>query len=122
MHICVNKVEKRKDFVYLSVYNSICPPISSNEHGYWAYLPENDSKEWIPFVSEEREGDAFYENEVIVRLHNGSIYTGFIQWFGFEPSFNLFKSVPRESISHYMSLPEYPPELAEIMQKINNEE
>ncbi len=112
MHIC--EVGEKK-LPHLLVQSSICPPIGLNDDAFWAPIPLDSSKEWIPFQAEEyfKDKDNEWPNfdEVIIKLKNGNTYVGSIQGNTWCPSFNQFRYGHIDNVTHYMDLPSYPTEL-----------
>lgn len=85
----------------LYVYNSICPPHTSDD-GYWMPIPDN----WIDF-DKSKQIDS--DEEILVKLFNGSIYVGSIEFsYEFSPSFSGFRRCSIDSIEKYQELPKPP--------------
>lgn len=91
----------------LPVCNSICPMIGHGESAYWMPIPEKDDSRWVKFDIDK---PPYWEelHEVLMSLHNGNHYIGFIESFDWCPSFNMMRHGSLEVIDCWMELPEKP--------------
>ena len=128
MHVCESQAfdaywcGEKTGGKLLSVKNSICPPIGQGLSAYWMTLPKKDDDRWVKFDIEKPPNWNETYHEVLIRLFNGSHYTGFIEVFDWCPTFNMWKHGSLESVDCYMELPESPkfiapPELSEEEKK-----
>lgn len=116
IHVCEPEMSevyqhgKKTDGYSLGVYKSICPDIGWGENPHWMPLPEKYNEKWIKYNQETYPYNKhLYEQKVIFKLNNGSIYVGFINSWDAVPSFNMMsKYVSTDAISHWMELPEAP--------------
>lgn len=90
----------------LSVKNSICPDMGNGLSPYWMSIPDRMYQGWVDFDQENYPHKDLHE--VLIRMHSGNYYVGFIESFDWCPSFNMMKHGSLESIESWMELPEKP--------------
>lgn len=114
-----------KKGVAMNVFKSICPCIGHGHNAHWMEIPADD---WIKFDAQSYPYRELHE--VLIKLHNGNCYVGFIElaglWQDWCPSFNMMKHGSIEDIEYYRELPKAPvyipePELTEEEKKIEKE-
>lgn len=103
----------------LSVQNSICPDIGNGVSAYWMSIPDKEHSAWIKFDLNNPPKLKEY-HEVLLRMHSGNYFVGYIESCHWCPSFNTFKIGYLESIDAYMELPERPKFIEPL--KLNAEE
>ena|ERR1700733_13457643 len=91
----------------LRVKNSICPDIGHGNSAHWMPLPPRDDIRWNKFDIEKTPKWEKY-HEILIRLHNGNNYTGYIEFASWCPSYNMFKYGSLEDVEAWMELPNPP--------------
>lgn len=101
----------KRTFIYIK--NSIAPGLSDDSNCYWMPIPNDEDELWFDFDTQQNPFLGKPLQEVLIQLHNGSLYVGFIENFDWCPSFNMFKHGTLESIKKWRPLPK-PPDSQEI--------
>lgn len=93
----------------LPVFKSICPSIGHGHNPHWMEIPEDG---FISFNEKEYPFSNSDFHEVLIKLKNGNLYTGFIELTGLFsswcPSFNMMKHGDYNDIDSWRELPTAP--------------
>ena len=87
------------------IYNSICVPPADVNKQWWAYIPADDDPVWTKLDIDTYEKDSF--DEVIFKLHNGSVYCGYINDRRARMSINPSRYVTIDCVDRWMEIPKF---------------